>query len=66
VVRPAAVGGRAPGRDRFFGGRHCSALQTTKARKAQAIDIYCEFLEMRHQPDIYAATGRVVESPLDE
>lgn len=52
--------------DRFFGGRHRSALQTTKARKAQAIAIYYEFLEMRHQPDIYAATGRVVESPLDE
>lgn len=52
--------------DRFFGGKHRSAMQTTKARKAQAIGIFFEFLEMRHQADIHAATGIVVETPLDE
>ena len=28
--------------------------------------MFFEFLELRHQPDIHAATGFVVESPLDE
>jgi integrase/recombinase XerD len=28
--------------------------------------VFFEFLELRQQPDIHAATGFVVESPLDE
>ncbi|MGW0664572.1 tyrosine-type recombinase/integrase [Streptodolium elevatio] len=52
--------------DRFFGGSQRALLQTTKVRKAQALAIFFEFLELRHQAEIHAATGVVVESPLDE
>ena len=34
--------------------------------KATAVAIYFEFLEVRHKPAIHAATGFVVECPLDE
>lgn len=52
--------------DRFFGEHHRGLLTSSKARKAQAFAVFFEFLEVRHKADIYAATGHVVESPLDE
>jgi hypothetical protein len=38
----------------------------TRVRKAAGLSVYFEFLELRHKPNIHAATGFVVESPLDE
>lgn len=52
--------------DRFFGADQKDLAPATKARKAVAFAVFFEFLELRHQPDIHAATGFVVESPLDE
>lgn len=52
--------------DRYFGRHLREAMPNTSARKAAATAVYFEFLELRHKPDIYAATGLVVESPLDE
>ena len=65
VVRPAAVGAEPPDLDRFF-GHHRPCAAGTKVRKATAFAVFFEFLELRHKPDIHAATGFVVESPLDE
>lgn len=52
--------------DRFFGRHHRAQAVGTKVRKAAAIGVFFEFLELRHKPVIHAATGWVVESPLDE
>ena len=52
--------------DRFFGGDRRTLAAGTKVRKAAAFAVFFEFLELRHQPGIHAATGFVVESPLDE
>ena len=52
--------------DRFFGGDRRTLAPGTKVRKAAAFAVFFEFLELRHQPGIHAATGFVVESPLDE
>ena len=52
--------------DRFFGDSQRAMAAGTKVRKAAAFAVFFEFLELRHQPDIHAATGILVESPLDE
>jgi hypothetical protein len=52
--------------DRFFGRHQRELAAGTKARKAAAIGVFFEFLQLRHKPAIHAATGWVVESPLDE
>ncbi|MFJ5307941.1 tyrosine-type recombinase/integrase [Streptomyces sp. NPDC088350] len=52
--------------DRFFGEHQKGLENATKVRKAQSLSVYFEFLELRHKPAIHAATGYVVESPLDE
>ncbi len=52
--------------DGYFGRYLRNAMPGTKVRKASGIGIYYEFLELRHKPDIHAATGFAVESPLDE
>lgn len=52
--------------DRFFGGDQRSLAAGTKVRKAKAIAVYFEFLELRHRPAIHAATGHLVASPVDE
>ena len=52
--------------DRFFGADQRALAPGTKVRKAAAFAVFFEFLELRHRPAIHAATGFVVESPLDE
>src|SRR5882757_3757667 len=52
--------------DGYFGRHHRDAAMGTKLRKAGAFGVYFEFLELRHKPAIHAATGFVVECPLDE
>jgi site-specific recombinase XerD len=52
--------------DRFFGRHQRELAAGTKTRKAAAIGVFFEFLELRHKPEIHATTGWVVESPLDE
>jgi hypothetical protein len=52
--------------DRFFGTDQRAMAPGTRVRKAAAFAVFFEFLELRHRPDIHAATGFVVESPLDE
>jgi site-specific recombinase XerD len=52
--------------DRFLGQHKRHLLHSSKARKAQGIAVFFEFLELRHKAEIHAATGYVVECPLDE
>src|SRR5207244_11492972 len=52
--------------DRFFGADQRAMAPGTRVRKAAAFAVFFEFLELRHQPGIHAATGFLVESPLDE
>lgn len=41
-------------------------MSATKALKAQALATYFDFLEVRHRADIHAATGVVLQCPIDE
>lgn len=52
--------------DRFLGEDQRHLATTTKVRKAQAVSVFFEFLELRHRPDIHAATGVLVTNPVDE
>lgn len=52
--------------DRFLGHDQRAMAAGTKVRKAGAIAVYFEFLELRHRPEIHAATGHLVASPVDE
>lgn len=52
--------------DRYFGHELRSATSGTRMVKAQALRIYFEFLELRHQVELHAMTGRVVSCPVDE
>ncbi|MFD9379459.1 hypothetical protein ACFWBH_28690 [Streptomyces sp. NPDC059999] len=52
--------------DRFFGEDQRRLATLTKVRKAQAPATYFEFLGVRHQADIHAATGVLVQCPVDE
>lgn len=57
---------RAADVDRYFGAHLREAAPATRHHKANAVAIYFEFLEVRYKPAIHAATGFVVECPLDE
>jgi hypothetical protein len=52
--------------DAYFGRHLREAMPGTRVRRAAAFAVYFEFLELRHKAEIHAATGFVVESPLDE
>jgi site-specific recombinase XerD len=52
--------------DRFLGRDQRAMATGTRVRKAQAIAVYFAFLELRHRPEIHAATGYLVASPVDE
>jgi integrase/recombinase XerD len=52
--------------DRFLVEGQRGREARTKANKAQSLAIFFEFLELRHAPEIYAATGHVAASPIDE
>ena len=52
--------------DRYFGSHLREAAPATRRHKACALQVYFEFLEVRYKPAIHAATGRVVECPVDE
>jgi site-specific recombinase XerD len=56
----------APDLDRYFGRHRRDSASGTKVRQAAAFAVFFEFLELRHKAAIHAATGFVVESPLDE
>src|SRR5260370_32122969 len=43
--------------DRYFGADQRSLAPGTKGRKAAAFAALFEFLELRHQPAVHAATG---------
>ncbi|MEV0641633.1 site-specific integrase [Streptomyces sp. NPDC050619] len=51
--------------DRFLSARRRQAHSTVSG-KAFAISVFFEFLELRHQAEIHALTGEVVQSPIDE
>lgn len=52
--------------DRYFGHELRSVASGTRVAKAQALRIYFEFLELRHQVELHAMTGRMVACPVDE
>ncbi|MGW2032213.1 hypothetical protein [Streptomyces sp. NPDC001811] len=52
--------------DRYFGRYRRDSAAGTKVRQAIAFSLFFEFLELRHKAAIQAATGFIVESPLDE
>ncbi|MFG2987978.1 hypothetical protein ACGFZK_01435 [Streptomyces sp. NPDC048257] len=52
--------------DRFFGQDQRRLATLTKVRKAQSLATYFEFMEVRHQADIHAAIGVLVQCPVDE
>ncbi|MEU8842979.1 hypothetical protein AB0D97_28235 [Streptomyces roseus] len=52
--------------DRYFGQCRRDSASGTKVRQAAAFSVFFEFLELRHKAGIHAATGFVVDSPLDE
>ncbi len=52
--------------DRYFGEHLRQAAPATRQHKAGALQVYFDFLEVRYKPAIYAATGPVVECPVDE
>jgi len=47
--------------DSYFGRHLREAMPGTRVRKAAGLSVYFEFLELRHKPNIQAATGIVVE-----
>lgn len=52
--------------DGYFGKVLRGAPSGTRLFRAQSLRTYFEFLELRHQVEIHALTGRVVECPIDE
>ncbi|MFI9638194.1 tyrosine-type recombinase/integrase [Nocardia sp. NPDC051929] len=52
--------------DRYFGRELRRSPGGTRLARAQALSVYFEFLELRHQVELHAMTGRVVTCPLDE
>ncbi|MGH8995729.1 MAG: tyrosine-type recombinase/integrase [Acidimicrobiales bacterium] len=52
--------------DRYFGKELRSAPSGTRLVKSQALRTYFEFLELRHQVELHAMTGRVVACPVDD
>lgn len=52
--------------DAYFGKTLRQSPSGTRLARAQALNIYFEFLELRHKVELHAMTGRVVECPIDE
>ncbi len=52
--------------DAYFGKVLRGAAKGTRLARAQALTTFFAFLELRHQAEIHALTGRVVECPIDE
>lgn len=52
--------------DRFLVEGQRGRGERTKANKARSLAVFFEFLELRHAPEIHAATGYVVSCPVDE
>lgn len=52
--------------DRYFGTVLRAAAKGTRLARAQALSTFFAFLELRHQVEIHALTGRVVACPIDE
>jgi integrase/recombinase XerD len=52
--------------DAYFGRVLRTSPSGTRLSRAQSLRTYFEFLEMRHQAEIHAMTGRIVECPIDE
>jgi site-specific recombinase XerD len=52
--------------DDYFGRVMRGAPSGTRLKYSQALRTYFEFLELRHQIEIHAMTGRIVQCPIDE
>ena len=52
--------------DAYFGKALRASARNTRLARAQALRVYFQFLELRHQTEIHALTGHVVECPIDE
>jgi hypothetical protein len=52
--------------DAYFGKVLRTAAKGTRLARAQALTTFFAFLELRHQVEIHALTGRVVQCPIDE
>ena len=52
--------------DAYFGRVLRDARLSTRAGRAGALTVYFQFLELRHEAEIYNLTGRVAECSLDE
>jgi len=52
--------------DIYFGKVLRDAAKGTRLARAQALTTFFSFLELRHQVEIHALTGRVLECPIDE
>ncbi|MGI8311484.1 tyrosine-type recombinase/integrase [Saccharopolyspora hattusasensis] len=52
--------------DTYFGKVLRTAAKGTRLARAQALTTFFAFLELRHQVEIHALTGRVVQCPIDE
>jgi integrase len=52
--------------DRLLGQRCRGQAKATIAGKAFAISVFFQYLELRHQVEIHALTGEMVQCPIDE
>jgi hypothetical protein len=52
--------------DAYFGQVLRGAAKGTRLGRSQALTTFFAFLALRHQVEIHALTGRVVECPIDE
>jgi integrase len=52
--------------DAYFGWVLRGSAKGTRLARAQALTTFFAFLELRHQVEIHAVTGRIVECPIDE
>lgn len=52
--------------DTYFGKVLRAAKPATRTRRAAALSVYFQYLELRHAVEIHNLTGRPVECPLDE
>lgn len=55
-----------PDADVYFGKVLRSTAPATRAARAAALEVFFQYLELRHKTEIYHLTGRVIECPLDE
>lgn len=52
--------------DRYLGGCCRGQAKATVAGKAFGISVFFQYLELRHQVEIHAMTGELVQCPIDE